>query len=82
MSDAVIVALITAGAAVLSNWFIYRKGRKEDSAERARIDQKTADRLAHLEEKIDVHNGYASRFEKIGQDITKIMTTLEFLKSK
>lgn len=82
MSDAVVVALITAGAAVVSNWLIYRKGRQEDKEERARLDQKTADRLDHLEKKIDIHNGYAQRFEEIGKDITEIRTTLEFLKSK
>lgn len=82
MSETIWVAIITAGAAVLSNWFIYRKGRKEDSAERARLDQKTADRLSHLEKKIDVHNGYAKRFEDIGKDIAEIRTALEFIKNK
>lgn len=75
MSDSVIVALITGAVALIGNYLLQR-------ADRARLDQKTADRLDHLEKKIDIHNGYASRFEKIGQDITKIMTTLEFLKSK
>lgn len=74
MSESIIVALITGAAAVIGNYLLQR-------ADRARLDQKTADRLDHLEKKIDIHNGYAQRFEAIGQDITKIMTTLEFLRN-
>lgn len=75
MSNEVLVALITGATAVIVNYIIQR-------ADRARLDQKTADRLDHLEKKIDIHNGYAQRFEEIGKDITEIRTTLEFLKSK
>ena len=75
MSDSIIFAMITGAVALIGNYLLQR-------ADRARLDQKTADRLDHLEKKIDIHNGYATKFEKIGQDIAKIMTTLEFLKNK
>ena len=80
MSDAVLVALITGGCAVLSNWLITRSNRVKDSEERARLDQKTADRLAAIEHKIDVHNGYAEKLGALSADIRVIRTELEHLK--
>lgn len=72
MSSEVWVALITGATAVVVNYIIQR-------ADRARLDQKTADRLDALEKKIDVHNGYAKRFEEIGVDIAEIKTTLKHM---
>lgn len=72
MSNEVMVALITGATAVIVNYIIQR-------ADRARLDQKTADRLDALEKKIDIHNGYAKRFEDIGVDIAEIKTTLKHM---
>lgn len=72
LSSEVLVALITGATAVIVNYIIQR-------ADRARLDQKTADRLDALEKKIDIHNGYAKRFEEIGVDIAEIKTTLKHL---
>ncbi len=80
MSDAVIVAFITAGAAVLSNWLITRSNREKDSASRAAKEQETQDRLKSIEHKIDIHNGYAEKFAQIGKDIVEIKTELKHLK--
>lgn len=79
MSDAVLVALITAGAAVLSNWLITRSNREKDTADRATKDQEVKDRLKVIEKKLDEHNGYAQRFEKISIDIAEIRTKIEHL---
>ena len=79
MSDAVWVALITGGAAVLSNWLITRSNREKDTATRAKQEQETQDRLNRIEEKLDEHNGYAKKFEEIGRDITEIKTELKHL---
>lgn len=79
MSDAVLVALITGGCAVLSNWLITRNSREKDTAERAKKDQEVQDRLKVIEQKLDEHNGYAARFEKIGIDIAEIRTKIEHL---
>ena len=79
MSDAVLVALITAGSAVLSNWLITRSNREKDAADRATKDQEVKDRLKVIEKKLDEHNGYAQRFEKIGIDIAEIRTKIEHL---
>ena len=82
MSDAVLVALITGVCAVLSNLLITRNGRVKDAVERANRDKEIQMRLDSIEKKVDEHNGYAKRFEAIGNDITEIRTALEFIKNK
>jgi len=82
MSDSVIVALITGAAAVISQWLITRKGRNEDRIERAKLDQKTADRLSTIEHKIDVHNGYAEKMAEITADIRVIRNEIQHLQKE
>ena len=82
MSDAVLVALITGGCAVLSNWLITRSNRVKDSEARAEKDKEISMRLESIEKKVDEHNGYAKRFEEIGKSIVEIQTALEFIKNK
>ena len=82
MSDAVLVALITGVCAVLSNLLITRSGRVKDAVDRADRDKEFKMRLDSIEAKVSEHNGYAKRFESIGNDITQIRTVLEFLKNK
>lgn len=86
MSDAVIVALITAGAAVLSNWFIARSNRKKnaqaqerEAEARGKEKQEIQDRLKSIEQKVDEHNGYARRFEEIAVAISEIKTELKHI---
>lgn len=82
MSDAVLVALITGVCAVLSNLLITKSNRVKDAVERANRDKEIQMRLDSIEKKVDEHNGYAKRFEAIGNDITEIRTVLEFIKNK
>ena len=82
MSEAIMIALITSGAAVVSNWFLYRKGRNDERVERAARDKELQVRLDSIEKKVDEHNGYAKRFEEIGRSIAEIETTLKFLRDK
>lgn len=86
MSDAVIVALITAGAAVLSNWLIARSNREKDAAAarkdaeaRGKDEQELRDRLRSIEQKVDEHNGYAKRFEEIAVALGEIRTELKHI---
>jgi len=86
MSDAVIVALITAGAAVLSNWLIARSNREKDalaqkkeSEQRGKDEQELRDRLKSIEQKVDEHNGYAKRFEEIAVALGEIRTELKHI---
>lgn len=72
MSDAIIVALITAGASVLCNILLTRKTARESEVKRAVEQQIVNDRLSNIERKLDIHNGYA---EKIG-DIQTSMAVM------
>lgn len=39
-------------------------------------------RMKQVEKKIDIHNGYASRFEEIELAITAIQKDIEYIKNK
>ena len=69
MPDVVIVAIITGLFSVIGQWFISRERE-------IRLDE----RLKSVEKKLDEHNGYASKFEKIQIDIAKISTEIKNLK--
>ena len=77
MTEGIIVAIITGICAVIGQWLITRKGRAEDAAERARLDERTAMRLDRIERKLDEHNGYADRINAIQRDIAVIATKIE-----
>lgn len=80
MSDAVMVAIITAGASVIAQLIIGWSNHNRDEVERAVHRQKLDDRLKAIEEKLDEHNGYAGRIGQIEKDITQISKDIEYLK--
>lgn len=80
MSDAILVAIIAAGASVIGQWLISRKQSQDKAIAEARRDERLELRLKAVEEKLDVHNGYAERFAEIGQDIAVIKTEIRTLK--
>ncbi|MBQ3387340.1 MAG: hypothetical protein IJG53_08460 [Eggerthellaceae bacterium] len=82
MTEGIIIAIITGVCAVFGQWLITRKGRAEDAAERARLDERTALRLASIERKLDEHNGYAGKIGEMQQDIAVIKTELQVLKER
>ena len=82
MTEGIIIALITGLCAVIGQWLITRKSREDDAAERARLDERTANRLASIEHKLDEHNGYASKIGEMQQDIAVIKTELQILKER
>lgn len=69
MSEVIIVAIITGLFSVFGQWLISRERE-------ARMDE----RLKSVEKKLDEHNGYASKFERIQIDIAKITTEISNLK--
>jgi hypothetical protein len=80
MSDAILVAIIAAGASIIGQWLISRKQSQDKAIAEARRDERLELRLKAVEEKLDVHNGYAERFAEIGQDIAVIKTEVRALK--
>ena len=57
MTEGIIIALITGVCAVvgtlIGQWAMFKKSRAEDAAERARLDERTDQRLRRIEEKLD-----------------------------
>lgn len=82
MSEAIIVALITAAASVICNVMVTRKSAKETDIKRAVFEQSVNDRLADIEKKLDTHNGYAEKISSITLDIAVIKTTIKSLKGE
>ena len=91
MSDAVITAVIVAVSSIVCQLLINRNNRakrtkeetdkeKERAVSLALKDQKLEERMARIEEKLDIHNGYAEILSKIGMDIAVIKTELKNLK--
>lgn len=77
MSEAIIVALITAGAGVICQVIISynsnRKKKEDDAVRDAILEQ----RLRSVEQKLDEHNHYASRLSEMEKAIVRIETKLE-----
>lgn len=68
MSDAVIVGIITAVAAVVCQIIISMSGRSAAQRERAESNRLITYRLDELEKKMTVHNSVIERVYKLEQD--------------
>lgn len=82
MSEAIIVALITATASVVCQLLISRKQRTDAEVKQAVKDKEISDRLTHIEEKLDIHNGYADKLGDVAISLAKMQKDIEFLKGK
>lgn len=80
MTEAVIVALITAVGAVIGQWLISRRQNEDRKTADAVRDARVEDRMAAVEKKLDIHNGYAEKLGEIQQDIAVIKTEITMLK--
>ena len=77
MTEGIIIAIITGVTCIIGNALISWQGRVKDAAERARLDERTAQRLDRIEKKLDEHNGYADKITGISRDVAIIATKLE-----
>lgn len=80
MSDAIIVALITAGASVLCNILLTRKTARESEVKRAVEQQIVNDRLSNIEIKLDIHNGYADKLGDIQTSMAVLANEIKNMK--
>ena len=78
----VIAALITGVCAVLGQWLISRKSRKDADVKRQIIEAKREDWERRIENKIDIHNGYAEKFSDIAVELAEIKTEIRNLKER
>lgn len=79
MSEAVIVALITAGATIIGNIAISRKSA-QDMAHKLETHQAVTDtKLEELTREVRAHNNFAQRMPVVENDIKNIKGTVQQL---
>ena len=81
MSDAIIVALITAAASVICQLVISSKTKKDTEVKQAVRDKEFEDRLKVIEKKLDEHNGYAEKFGELTTSIVAIQKDIEYIRA-
>ena len=79
MSDVVLAALIGAVASIIVNLISASSARKKRAVEEAVREANLENRLANIEHKLDVHNGYAEKLGKISEDIAVIKNDIKTL---
>ena len=82
MSEAIIVALITASASVICQLLISAKQRKDNEVKQALRDKDFEDRLLHIQERLDTHNNYAEKLNDMSISLAKMSKDIEYLKAK
>lgn len=87
MTEAIVVALITACGTIICQLIINRKTTQREEIERAVREQKLDDTLASIGDRLDEHNGYASKFGEISEAIgelkigfTEIRKDIEYIR--
>ena len=80
MSEAIIVALITASASVICQLLISSKQRKDNEVKQALRDKDFEDRLLRIQERLDTHNNYAEKLNDMSISLAKMSKDIEYLK--
>lgn len=80
MSDAIIVALITAGASVICQMLISAKTKRDTETKQAVRDKEFEDRLESIEKRLDQHNHYAEKLGEISIALTAIKKDIEYIR--
>jgi NAD dependent epimerase/dehydratase family enzyme len=82
MTEAIIVALITATASIIGQWLISRKQKADNETRQAVRDAQFEDRLKHIEERLETHNQYAEKLGDVAISLAKMSKDIEYLKAK
>lgn len=82
MSDVVLAALIGASASIIVNLISAFSQRKKKEVEEARKEERLENRLKGIEEKLDIHNGYAEKITSISTNVAVIKTKVEMLEKE
>ena len=82
MTEGIIIALITGFCAVVGQWLITRKGRIDDAAERARLDERTANRLTAIEHSLDALTAQVREHNGLKEDIAALRADVQNLKER
>jgi NAD dependent epimerase/dehydratase family enzyme len=82
MTEAIVVALITATASIIGQWLISRKQKADNETRQAVRDAQFEDRLKHIEERLEQHNQYAEKLGDVAISLAKMSKDIEYLKAK
>ena len=80
--EAIIVAVITGACAVVGQLIISSAQAKAREADRIIRDAEVQLRLKTIEEKLDIHNGYAEKLGEIAVEMAEIRTEIKNIKEK
>ena len=85
----ILTTIITSLGGVIGAYFAVKKGDREREVKDAQREQRQADRLdsiddkiAILSKKVDEHNGYAEKFSSLSTTIAVMAKDIEYLKNK
>ena len=85
----IIVALISSVGGIIGAYLAVQKGNRERDIKDAQREQRQADRLdsidekiKRLEKKVDEHNEYGRKFGEVATSLVSMAKDIEFLKSK
>jgi len=83
MTEAIIIAVIAAAGSVLGQALIAGSSRKKDAAERARLDERTDQRLLAIEHELNELKAQVREHNGLKQDIAALRADVRNLeKSK
>lgn len=82
MTEAVIVALIAGVCSVIGQGVIAWKGRRNDAAERARLDERTGLRLQAIEHELAELKVQVREHNGLKQDIAALRADVQNLKER
>ena len=86
MTEGIIIAIITgvcaAAVALIGQWGLLRKSRAEDAAERARLDERTDQRLQSIEHQLEALERQVREHNGLKQDIAAMRADIANLKAR
>lgn len=81
ITETIIVALITSGFTFAGVLVANKASNRKNIIEQSMRDQKIADKLQSLSDRVDVHNGYAEKFADVTTNIELLQKDVEYMKN-
>ena len=82
MTEAIVIAIIAAVGSVIGQALISVSARKKDAVERARLDERTANRLTAIEHSIESLTAQVKEHNGLKQDIAAMRADIANLKAR
>ena len=81
ITETILVALITSGFTFAGVLVANKTSNRRNTIDQAIRDQKIADKLQSLSDRVDVHNGYAEKFADVTTNIELLQKDIEYMKN-